>query len=92
MSRHFNNIKDLLLNRIVTDPFYTSFPVYPKMKKERNVKIDFALGVQPFDPAAERIPVLIVGNIRLIKLMQFDDVRAKLEPLVTREVSWKTSN
>lgn len=90
MSRDFNFIKDLLRpERVLTDPIYTSVPGHYKMRKFRNVKIDFALGIKPCEAGTERLPVLIVGNIRLLKLLRFEDVRAKLEPCVTSEVSYQ---
>lgn len=66
--------------------YHYLFLVRPTMTKNCAVKIDFSLGIKPFDASQQKIPVLIVGNIRLIKLLQFNDVKTKLEPFVTQEV------
>jgi hypothetical protein len=88
MSRDFNFLKDLLRpERVSNDPIYTFVPDRPEMEKFRNVKIEFALGVKAHDAETERPPVLIVGNVRHLKILRFEDVRVKLEPSVSSEVS-----
>ncbi len=49
-----------------------------------SLKFEFSLGVKPSDTVKN--PTLIVGNIRLLRCVQYDDLKDKLQPHVTKEV------
>lgn len=49
-----------------------------------NFKCEFSLGLKPTDLTKNSL--LIVGNIKHLKLLQYDDVKVKLQPVVTKEV------
>ena len=48
-------------------------------------KIVFKSGLSTADPVKE--PVLIVGQLKHLKVLKFNDIKCKLQPRVTEDVS-----
>ncbi|XKL65655.1 hypothetical protein PGB90_009075 [Kerria lacca] len=49
-----------------------------------NIKYEFSLGLKPSDSSKNSL--LIIGNIKLLKTIQYEHLKNKLEPVVTKEV------
>lgn len=52
-----------------------------------NIKFKFTLGIKPTESA--KTPVLIVGNVKYLESLKYDDIKIKLPSVVTSEVCFK---
>lgn len=57
---------------------------FSRIRMTSSLKFNFSLGLSP--QTDSKSPLLIVGNIKFLKCLKFEDLLVKLQPHVTKEV------